>query len=433
MTPAVAISKCYESIRNRLGSRFASLVALADQGIVSFTNFVTVILLASYCGDSVFAAIALSGQAISYFRSAQDRLISAPYATFIHRPEIQTESYTGSSIRHSFWFVIAVSTVATCAAFVFYMMTSNKVVGLGVLAQCFLLPCILLRDHLRFLCFSRFRIDFAFAVDALASILQLAMLALLVLAGFTDGVSVTMVLILSCLLPIASWFTLKPIPFVMSQDRYRVDWIQNWQYSKWLLFGRLFGVASYLIIPWMIAFQRGDSDTAIFAKAMNLVGISTLFVSGLNNFFQPTTVHAFHHGGLSSLRTKLLQNASVFSLVLGGLCVIYFFFGDSIMKIVYRTTHTDQGAVVLILGANVLAYALAIVAGNGLAAFKSSIANFWAEFGNFVVSLVAAVIILPVYGLIGAATAIAAGSVASAVITTIMLLVELRKATPKAN
>lgn len=433
MTPAVAISKCYESIRNRLGSRFASLVALADQGIVSFTNFVTVILLASYCGDSVFAAIALSGQAISYFRSAQDRLISAPYAAFIHRPEIQTESYTGSSIRHSFWFVVTVSTVATCAAFVFYLTTSNKVIGLGVLAQCFLLPCILLRDHLRFLCFSRFRIDFAFAVDALASILQLAMLALLVLAGFTDGVSVTMVLILSCLLPIAGWFTLKPIPFVMSHDRYRVDWMQNWHYSKWLLFGRLFGVASYLIIPWMIAFQRGDSDTALFAKAMNLVGISTLFVSGLNNFFQPTTVHAFHHGGLSSLRTKLLQNASVFSLVLGGLCVIYFFFGDSIMKLVYRTDHTDQGAVVLILGANVLAYALAIVAGNGLAAFKSSIANFWAEFGNFVVSLVAAVIILPVYGLIGAATAIAAGSIASAVITTIVLLVELRKATPKAN
>ncbi|MCU0711089.1 MAG: lipopolysaccharide biosynthesis protein [Pirellula sp.] len=419
-------------MKNRFGSHFVSAVAVADQGIVSFTNFVTVILLASYCGDSVFAAIALSGQAISYFRSAQDRLISAPYAAFIHRPEVQADTYTGSSLRHSMWFVLLVSSVAGCAALAFFALTSNKVVGLGVLAQCLLLPCILLRDHLRFLCFSRFRINFAFVVDALASALQLSILLLLVFAGLTDGVSVTLGLVVSCILPIVCWFVLKPIPYVMSSDRYRVDWIQNWQYSKWLLFGRLFGVASYLLIPWMIAFQRGDSETAIFAKAMNLVGVSTLFVSGLNNYFQPTTVHAFHHGGVSSLRTKLLQNGAVFVAVLGGLCVLYYYIGDWLMKLVYRTDHADQGSVVLILGANVLAYSLAIVASNGLAAFKSSIANFWAEFGNFAVSLSAAVIILPTYGLIGAAVAIAVGSVASALITLILLQVELRRGTREA-
>jgi peptidoglycan biosynthesis protein MviN/MurJ (putative lipid II flippase) len=68
-----------------------------------------------------------------------------------------------------------------------------------------------------------------------------------------------------------------------------------------------------------------------------------------------------------------------------------------------------------------------------LAAFKSSIANFWAEFGNFLVSILAAIFILPVYGLVGAATAIAAGSVASAVITMTLLLGELQRATRKAR
>jgi O-antigen/teichoic acid export membrane protein len=425
----VAIHQCYQSIQNRFGSHFVSMFALADQGIVSLTNFVTVILLAAYCNDSVFAAIALAGQTISYLRSAQERLISAPYAAFIHRSEIQSETYTGSSLRHSMLFIATVSFIASCAAIVLYFMSSDETVASGVLAQCLLLPCILLRDHLRFLCFSRFRIDFAFIVDTLTSIVQLSILLLLIMTGLTDAVSITLGLVVSSALPILSWFALKPIPYVMSTDRYRSDWIQNWQYSRWLLFGRLFGVASYLFIPWMIAFLRGDSETAVFAKAMNLIGVSTLFVSGLNNYFQPKTVHAYHHGGLVMLRSKLIQNAGLFLVVLGGLCVFYYFLGDALMQFVYRTNHVDQGSVILILGLNVLAYSLAIVASNGLAAFKLSIANFWAEFGNFIVSIVAALFILPAYGLIGAAIAIAAGSVASTFITVTLLLVELQRAT----
>ena len=428
-----AIRHRYQSNKDRFGPHIVSAMALADQGIVSLTNFVTVILLATFCDDSVFAAIALAGQVISYLRSAQERLISSPYAAFIHRPEIQSESYTGSSLRHSIIFVAIVSIVAICSALVFFIATNSNAIGSGVLAQCFLLPCILLRDHLRFLSFSRFRVDFAFVVDTLTSIVQLAILFLLLIAGLTDAVSITSGLVVSCALPIVIWFTLKPIPFVMSSDRYRADWIQNWEYARWLLFGRLFGVASYLLIPWMIAFQRGDSETAVFAKAMNLIGVSTLFVSGLNNYFQPTTIHAFHHGGIAMLRNKLTQNAGLFLVVLGGLCVFYYFLGDALMRFVYRTNHVDQGSVVLILGVNVLAFSLAIVASNGLAAFKSSIANFWAEFGNFLVSILAAIFILPVYGLVGAATAIAAGSVASAVITMTLLLGELQRATRKAR
>jgi O-antigen/teichoic acid export membrane protein len=404
------------------------MVTLADQGIVSLTNFVTVVLLAVYCEDAVFAAIALAGQTISYLRSAQERLISAPYAAFIHRAEIQSETYTGSSLRHSMLFTVVVSVIASCAAMVFFFASREKTIAAGVLVQCLLLPCILLRDHLRFLCFSRFRVDFAFIVDTLTSLVQVSILFLLILAGLTDAVSITIGLVVSSALPILSWFALKPIPYVMSQDRYRSDWLQNWQYSRWLLLGRLFGVASYLVIPWLIAFQRGDSETAVFAKAMNLIGVSTLLVAGLNNYFQPKTVHAYHHGGLAMLRSKMIQNAGLFLVVLGGLCVIYYFFGDTLMRCVYRTNHVDQGNVVLILGINVLAYSLAIVASNGLAAFKLSIANFWAEFANFIVAIVVAIFILPAYGLIGAAMAIAAGSVASTLITVILLLLELRHA-----
>jgi len=422
------ILKHYQSLHNRFGSHLASMVTLADQGIVSLTNFVTVVLLAVYCEDAVFAAIALAGQTISYLRSAQERLISAPYAAFIHRAEIQSETYTGSSLRHSMLFTVVVSVIASCAAMVFFFASREKTIAAGVLVQCLLLPCILLRDHLRFLCFSRFRVDFAFIVDTLTSLVQVSILFLLILAGLTDAVSITIGLVVSSALPILSWFALKPIPYVMSQDRYRSDWLQNWQYSRWLLLGRLFGVASYLVIPWLIAFQRGDSETAVFAKAMNLIGVSTLLVAGLNNYFQPKTVHAYHHGGLAMLRSKMIQNAGLFLVVLGGLCVIYYFFGDTLMRCVYRTNHVDQGNVVLILGINVLAYSLAIVASNGLAAFKLSIANFWAEFANFIVAIVVAIFILPAYGLIGAAMAIAAGSVASTLITVILLLLELRHA-----
>lgn len=416
----------WESLQQRFGSQLAGLIALADQGIVSITNFATVILLAMFCEDSVFAAIALAGQAISYLRSAQERMISAPYGAFIHRAETDQTSYTGSSLRHSGTFVLVSSLAATVAAVLFYFNASNTTISTGLLAQCLLLPCLLLRDHLRYVSFARFKVNVAFSLDTVASLIQLSLLSALFVLGRTDAVSITLALVASSLVPIAAWFLLKPVSYNVQPNRIRPDWQTNWRYSRWLLFGRLFGVASYLVIPWMIAFQLGDSETALFAKAMNIIGISTVFVSGLNNYFQPTTVHDYHHGGPSALRAKLAKNAALFLTVLGGLCIVYFLLGESLMRFVYRTDHPEQGKVTLILGINVLAYSLAIVASNGLAALKSSVANFWAEFGNFVVSIGAALLVLPIYGLTGAAAAILIGSAASAFITSLMLWWQLR-------
>jgi O-antigen/teichoic acid export membrane protein len=404
----------------------AGLIALADQGIVSITNFATVILLAMFCEDSVFAAIALAGQAINYLRSAQERIISAPYGAFIHRAETDQISYTGSSLRHSGTFVLTSSLVATAAAVLFHFNASNTTISTGLLAQCLLLPCLLIRDHLRYVSFARFKVNVAFSLDTVASLIQLSLLSALFILGRTDAVSITLALVASSLVPIAGWFLLKPVSYNVQPKRIGPDWKTNWRYSRWLLFGRLFGVASYLVIPWMIAFQLGDSETALFAKAMNIIGISTVFVSGLNNYFQPTTVHAYHNGGPSALRTKLARNAALFLTVLGGLCIVYFFLGESLMRFVYRTNHPEQGKVTLILGINVLAYSLAIVAGNGLAALKSSVANFWAEFGNFIASIGVGLLVLPRYGLAGAAAAILIGSAASTVITSLLLWWQLR-------
>jgi O-antigen/teichoic acid export membrane protein len=407
--------------------RLNGLTALFDQGIVSLTNFLTVILLAKYCSDSVFTAIALSGQVINYMRSAQERMISAPYGAFCHRDDVELTTLTGSSLWQSFVFLVVMTSTATIASISFLCTGINPGMATGLLAQCLLLPCLLGRDHLRSICFSRMQVPFAFGIDFVSSLAQLGGVWLMIQAEQTDSVSISFLLALANVIPVLIWFSWKPIPYKIDRARVAIDWSQSWDYSRWLLVGRMMGVAAYLIVPWLLAIQYGDAETALFAKAFNIVGVSNLLVAGLNNYFLPLTVRAYHQGGRQSLIQKLLLNGAIYFVGLGALSLVYMLWGDGLMNLVYKTTHEDQGTVIVILGFNVMAFSLAIVAGNGFAALQSSLSNLWGEIGNFIVSMIAAAVLIPAYGLLGAAAAIALGSTASMVIASGMLVRALRR------
>ena len=82
----------------------------------------------------------------------------------------------------------------------------------------------------------------------------------------------------------------------------------------------------------------------------------------------------------------------------------------------------DAGAVTSILAANVLAVGLAIVGSNGLAAIGRPDGNLWGELGTLLVTLLAAIILVPNWQMHGAAWAMLFGNVAGAVITGSMFV-----------
>lgn len=394
-----------------------SIITILDQALVSLTNFITIVILAKLALDSVFASFALAWQAINYLRTTQERLISAPYFVFIHRPNESAESLLGSSLAHNFLFSLAAGIVFLASGL--FMMTTGifPEASLGLITLAFAIPALLSRDHLRAISFANFRSDQAFLLDILASILQLSGIGLLAYFHQLNLLSLAIVFGIASIIPVAAWFIAVPIGIEFHLSRLLPDWNASWKYAKWLVLARCFGIGPYLFIPWMIAARMGDVATGAFAACLSLVGLSTMFVSGLNNFLQPLSLRAYHSGGTKALIRSLLLSGMAFSLTLGPLCLIYYFFGSELLAFVYKAAYSSQQTVVLILGINVLSFSYAVVASNGLAALERPEGNFWGEVSNFLVSMAIALLFLDQYGLVGAATAIAIGSIVASIVT----------------
>ncbi len=408
-----------------------SVITIVDQALVSVTNFLTIIVLAKLSLDNVFASFALAWQAINYLRTTQERLISAPYLVFVHRPKQSLESLLGSNLSHDFLFSIASSVILLLTGVVMNMIgfMSDSAWGLIILAVA--IPGILWRDHLRIVSFANFRSDLAFQVDMIASFIQILGIGLLAYSQQLHLVPIALVLGTAGILPVLFWFAASPLKIEILQNQLLADWLETWRYAKWLVFARCLGIGSYLIVPWIIAARMNDVATGAFAACLSLVGLSTMFVTGLNNFLQPMSLRAYHQGGKSALIKSMTWSGLSFAIVLVPLCLLYWLLGDQMLRILFKEAYAEHWLVVVILGVNVLSFSFAIVASNGLAAVEKPVGNFWGEFSNLIASSILATILIERFGLPGAATAITLGSIIASIVTIASFL-QIIRAIPEA-
>ncbi len=123
------------------------------------------------------------------------------------------------------------------------------------------------------------------------------------------------------------------------------DWRRNWSFGKWALTSQLTGLAFYLL-PWILAAVHGEAETGELAACGTLVGLSNLFVIGLNNFLMPKAAQAFTRQGSHALG-GVLRKATLWSVaVLGSLCVVVLFAGNWWPATLYGPEYGDTGPLV---------------------------------------------------------------------------------------
>ena len=78
-----------------------TLLALADQGIVSFASFVTTILIGRLCGTQELGVYTLAISIAFFFVAVQDSLVTMPYTVYGNRLQGHARRrYAGSMLMH---------------------------------------------------------------------------------------------------------------------------------------------------------------------------------------------------------------------------------------------------------------------------------------------------------------------------------------------
>ncbi|MEE8274897.1 MAG: MATE family efflux transporter [Alphaproteobacteria bacterium] len=285
--------------------------ALADQALVSGTNFLTGILLARFLGLEEFGRFTLAWMAVQFVNSIQFALVSAPMMTIGPKQSAgDTPAYYGAVVVQQVAFaalsfaVLWAGAQASIAAF-----PGWRAAGLALPLACALLA-FQMQDFLRRYFFTRGRAAAAFANDALRYLAQLAALVVIFAAVGLDARGALWVIAACAAAATALGFATMG-PLAWRRGTLATVTARHWNFARWLtasaamhwLAGNLFIIAAGAFL--------GAASVGALRAAQNLMGITHILFQGLENVVPRRAAQRFHEDGKAALVRYLRSVASM--------------------------------------------------------------------------------------------------------------------------
>jgi O-antigen/teichoic acid export membrane protein len=402
-----------------------SLLSIADQAVVSATNFAITVILGRLCGKPEVGLYYLALQIVFFARGVQEQLISSPYLVYAGRRQgREAQVYAGSSLVHEVILLAAVSLLLATASLLGFLSSSlAEVLGLLAIAA----PLMLLREYIRQITFAQLQVVEAFTLDCAVCLLQVAGLLAAAWCGVLSTSLTYLILGIGCGVVVLAWLVRRGGHFIAQRQAIYADWRHNWKFGRWALASQLLGSSVPFVLPWIVASTHGEAATGTFGVGTTLIGFANMFVLGLSNFICPRAAQSYAQGGTRELVGVLKQATAMYLMVLVPFALSMIVAGQPLMTFVYGPEFADAGLIMAILACGAVANSLGITAGNGLWAMELPSANFRADVCALVTWLIATALLVGPYGAFGAALASAAGTIVGAGVRGGVLLTELRR------
>ncbi len=421
-------SDCPMSSRAALIS--GSVISLIDQIVVSGCTFLTMYLVSHNCTKTQVGAFALAATVVNFTRTVQERIIAAPYLAFVYHPLFSRRSFRGSSFVHQAVFSVAVTTLVLATVAIGWWLNLESPLLYLTASLAITIPLMLVRDQIRAVSAADFQFVSQLMLDLAVGVSQISAFLVLVWIGRFSIASVNVAIGLACLLPALVWFFTHRQLLEVDRTKLLSDWNHNWRYSRWLVGARVLGIFGYLAIPWMVAYFLDNSATGAFAVCSSLVGISLMFVTGLNNLFQPRTIRELQRSGIKGMNRTLVESILIVTGVLTTISIGFAFFGSFALATLFGAAYREYGNVAFLLSLSTLSVSFSVLFGNGLAALGNSREYFWGEFACCVCSVTAAIVLIPIWGLAGAAGSLILGGMGASLVTGLTLIRAIKHYSP---
>lgn len=262
--------RAWRSIRSmlRITTSFAAgsprSLALCDQGVISFTNFGTALIVGRACGSTELGVYALAMTLISFATDTSAALITTPYTVFSPQlSPVRRRQYLGSllafqSILSS---LFALALVVGGAVASWRGLLPDRVSGV-VTTTAAVTAFVSLREFVRRVSFAEAKIASALAVDLCTCLIQVGGVLLLLRWGALTASHACIVLGISSATAAGCWIAIRHNALRIAPRCWGRDLKRDWGFAKWVLgSGLLWAVAMYLY-PWMLAAFHGTSTTS---------------------------------------------------------------------------------------------------------------------------------------------------------------------------
>ena len=157
---------------------------------------------------------------------------------------------------------------------------------------------------------------------------------------------------------------------------------------------------------WLLALFLSTVQTGIFSACMNLVLLSNPLLLGMSNILEPRLSRAFNSGGCEELLRVVKKVAVLMGVVMFCFAFSLFWAGEWLVHLLYADpAYSGNGTLITILASGMVLSGVSMSAGLALRPLQRTDLVFWIKLLNLVVSIIAVVLLIDDFGMIGVAYA----------------------------
>jgi len=390
--------------------------ALGDQALVSLTNFSTGLIIARACSRDQFGYYIIGFSILLLLENIQISIISTPYTVYSQRLKGKLHAiYSGSTLIHQLVFcLLSILVLALAGAF---LTTGIGPAALGgvIWALAAAVPAIMLREYLRRYLFANFRMTEALFLDLSIAFLQISGLLILANLRLLSVVRAFLIVGLSCCISSVIWLIRVRREIILNRFQAIADFNKNFLFGKWVLADNIVAFLSRNLYPWLLMLFHGAAATGLFGACWGVVGLANPLLYGIGNFLGPRTALA-QTISIKELRDVVVKTSVSLASIIGLFCIGIVAVGDKLITLLYGSKYIGNGQIMIALSFSILASAVSLAPGYGLAALERPDANFKINLISLVLALTLGLWMAKSYGPIGAAFGILGANIVASII-----------------
>ncbi len=351
-----------------ISSRRGAGMALADQAVVSASNFLTIYLLARSMALEEFGLFVLGQTTLLLLTSLHNALLVEPQNVLGSRLDLpRYRQFLGALTRAHLALLFSVLCVSIAGAAVAWSLGLFRVASVGVLLGFTLVPW-LGQEFVRRALYARSEVAAAFVNDVVCYGLQLVAVVWLVTQSGSGGpLTEQALVVLGGSSLIAALFgvfqvrrTFGPSGWRSTVAERRRIWHDVWSIGRWLL-GR--NAVTWLGTnghAWVVALLLGPVALGTYRATIHLVNVINPLRQAALNYLPPRANRVFHGNGVPGLAHWVVRISAFLGVSLLPALLILVLWPDRILGFAYGQKLSGQG-LGLVLAAAATAQVLAFL------------------------------------------------------------------------
>lgn len=335
------------SARGRLGVLIHLNWSIADQTIMSATNFVTSIVLARHLGLDEFGFFALIWLCVLLFQALQASLISAPLLSMGPKQALLAKErfFTLMFAQQMLFSTTSVSLVVVGCAVAAISIEYNNWISLSLSLVAATLAAQV-QEFARIQNYAQNRVRLAFVTGVVRNAAQLTGLLLLLNSPIeADVPMVLLVFAAAAAIGAASVMTSFP-PLPASRSGLAAHIMRNYRFSRALVGSSVLQWLSGNFMLVVAGTLLGPSAVGALRAVQNLLGLAHIFFLGVDKVMLPRAAALLKHGGARPFRT-LIGRLMILSVVVTGLaCFVAIVMPTQLLALLYGEVYASYGGLV---------------------------------------------------------------------------------------